>query len=893
MSNEFESVSRNLGRSRIKAKRKADTKAVIDKIVNAEDATQEKVVNFIVSKLNDKAPRTPEELWKAFDVLFNLQIPTTSCSPEMVAPFQWVWDLYKDKYTQTLYTAPRGGGKTAVASGLIYLKCNYNEFYQATHAAAQHSQSQVAQQYLAQYYENAFLKDSFESVYKKEARWRRNKSLFRIVTGSQKGLCLSYWSSVQTDHGVIPIGKIVAGNMNVKVKSYNWQTKQIEWKPVIAWHNHGDGGEFYGLITTNQSVSIGPKFTLNHEVALYHGGYKQVGALVSGDMLAFEDYVLSPTQEQIVLGGLLGDASCTVEGRYSFAHGQNQKEYAEWKKNALLDLWQSTTERKGGFGTVCIWHRFRKIRTFAHLRNQLYVPKKTISRDILNRLDKLGLAIWMMDDGNYSKHGKIWCIYTNGFSYEEQLTIQEYFQQMWNVSPVIDKDKNEAHYIRFNVVDSETLTTVVRDYISVADSKKWIAKPHNSDGGIGIVPVEYVGKEKAHIVHTKKYDITVEGNHNFFLANGQLVSNSGQHPNLLTIDEIEFMELDALEQSFACPVDRHGYKKGWHGFSTRQRAFGSMNYLTSAAETGDKQIVTYTSSIFEAMQRCVTCIAIDAEPHGSDMARNKVCPLWEYCRGEKATKSTGFIPRQYVLDAQSTLSRDGFETQYLCLRPTTQGLVLPNFVHEFMSPQEIDKGNYTRLEYIPDQPFYVCTDPAEGGKCVIVLFQVFRGRIFVFDSIILPQCFTTGEAKVALYERCIERQYPLKDLECVVCDPHRLDAVKDWANGDKNGIGAGRAYKTAIPVLEGDLAKIEPGLEVLRRYIRSASGTVRLYINKNYNAALILAIRENHYRMDKTNNVVQGSEQAKQYKDEIDTLRYMVIWVDQKFNRGNFQTSML
>lgn len=940
---------------------------------------KDKAISYIINKALHTAPNTPEELWKAFDVMFNLQIPTTSCSEEMVAPFEWVWDLWKDKYTQTLTTAPRGGGKalwidtqvltkegwkpikdvhpgdivydengkecnviwesevfydhkcydikfgdnsifadadhlwsingdiwtteqlanyngtvyvqtwdceklekglvevksvkevlpvptkcigvdspnklfviehgivthnSQTATGLIFLKCNYNKQYEALHAAAQHSQSEVAQKYLRTYYDDPNLRNCFDDVQKKKAKWKSSNSTWSIVTGSMSGLCLSYYTSVITDQGILPIGQIVGGKRKLKVKSYNFETNQVEWRDVINWFDNGklpDGESFWCIRTENHDLidEDSPRFTINHKVPLSDGTKKALSELVEGDEL-------------------------------------------------------------------------------------IYLVKDTIVFD------------------------KFVCL-----------------------EPCLD--------------------------------------PSN------------------------RYDITVEGNHNFFLSNGLLSKNSGQHPTLLTIDEIEFMPLDALEQSFACPVDRNGYKKGWHGFSTRQRSYGclpptenivtehgnktieeivqtkyagrvlsynyetkkqefkrvtnwfyngkgkdwlvihavtdsgehikltatgahmipdekgvktrldaykvgdtllsisgtavinqikrisswnfkydievegnhnyytgpgvlvsnSMSYLTAAAETGDKKIKLYTWSIFESMQRCNTCVAIDREPHGNDQARNRACPLWEYCRGEKAKKSTGFIPREYVIDHQKTLSKDAFETQFLCLRPSTQGLVLPNFTHEYSLPNDLNKGNYTHADYMEGQPIYICTDPAEGSKCVIILFHVLGGKMFVFDSIIIPQCFTTGEAKLELFDLCMRMGYNMNDIETVVVDPHRMDAVKDWASGDKDGIGAARGFKTDIPQLIGELSKIEPGLEILRRYVRSASGEIRLFINKSNNGGIISAVRENHYKTDKTNMVLQGAEQAKAFKDEIDTLRYAVIWVDQKFNQRRMQTSLM
>lgn len=78
---------------------------------------------------------------------------------------------------------------------------------------------------------------------------------------ARDGGCLKFGEMIETDLGFIPIGKIVNDKIQCNVKSYNIETKKIEWKPIINWFNNGvttdwlrlkakTNGKFRSLIVT-------------------------------------------------------------------------------------------------------------------------------------------------------------------------------------------------------------------------------------------------------------------------------------------------------------------------------------------------------------------------------------------------------------------------------------------------------------------------------------------------------------------------------------------------------------------------------------------------------------------------------------------------------------------
>jgi hypothetical protein len=384
---------------------------------------------------------------------------------------------------------------------------------------------------------------------------------------------------------------------------------------------------------------------------------------------------------------------------------------------------------------------------------------------------------------------------------------------------------------------------------------------------------------------TSKKAVWTQTNSQWKIVTGTQSGISGQHPNMLSIDEIEFMDTDALEQSWAVPVNKNGHKRLWTGFSTRQRSYGVMNMLTADIEAGRRNLKLFQWSVFETMRRCESCVCIKGGQTVSDP--DSACALWKYCHGKKGIKSSGWMPRDEIINLMGTMSQESVETQLLCLRPSTHGLVLPNFRHESaVIPNGLNFGNYAEWTYTKELPLILWHDPAEGNKTVLLFAQYYKGRIFVFDEYIDDNCFTVGSVKIALEDILKKKGY--NKPKYVVVDPHRRDAGKEWENGAESGIGVGHSYQVEFPSFEGPnnvYEEIEPGLELLRTMICNGNGVRSIYVNPHQCPKLVTALKNNNYTTEKGNILTQKSRQAAKYKDEVDTMRYGVIHAVQNYLR--------
>lgn len=380
-----------------------------------------------------------------------------------------------------------------------------------------------------------------------------------------------------------------------------------------------------------------------------------------------------------------------------------------------------------------------------------------------------------------------------------------------------------------------------------------------------------VGKKRADWISTYA---------NWKIVSGTVAGVSGQHPQMLSIDEIEFAEEQMIEQSWAVPAPRDDWPRLWAGFSTRQKASSMMSKLTSDAESGKKKIKLMQWSIFEVMQPCITCKALDQHPHGGtpevEAARCEACPLWQYCRGELNRKSTGWMTLDQVCDTMSTMNEDSIQTQLLCLRPSTHGVVLHNFRHEHSTGEQRNKGNYFPWLHQPDLPFYVWVDPAETKKGCMLLVQILGNRIFAFDEIVDTSGPTSETQKADLYKKCVENGYG--EPKAVVIDFKRPDARKVWLTGTLEGEGKDHYFNAVHANMKGGMDDIEAGLDLVRTYILNGLGERKFFVNPTTCPKYVDAITNNMYKVGKDNEIHSTTKQAEKFKDEVDSIRNGIIY---------------
>ncbi|MGZ4612254.1 MAG: recombinase RecA, partial [Kineosporiaceae bacterium] len=213
------------------------------------------------------------------------------------------------------------------------------------------------------------------------------------------------------------IGDIVESREEVHVLSYIPDSGLVEARRVTNWFNNGPTRDFlrinvrHGGAGTGHPASQTLELTSNHLIRT-PGGWREAGELVPGDrIITPQSRRLSSQQLQVVLGGLMGDASLSqpvaVDGagaRLRMSRSENQSPYLDWKASLLGNIEQTRSIRHDGSVHVDL----APLAELAELRDVVYWGdgKKHLSWEYLKALEPLALAIWYMDDGGLTLRSK-------------------------------------------------------------------------------------------------------------------------------------------------------------------------------------------------------------------------------------------------------------------------------------------------------------------------------------------------------------------------------------------------------------------------------------------------------------------------------------------------------
>lgn len=184
-----------------------------------------------------------------------------------------------------------------------------------------------------------------------------------------------------------------------------------------------------------------------------------------------------------VVGTVLGDSSLvrksiTHTAYFKCSHCKEQIQLIKFKEKILQQIHPTKTNLKQAqrgeyqLNTNCLVY-------YSKLRDKFYPNNvKKVTRDVLNKLNPLGLAVWYMDDGQLclqtdptdktkylSRRARIWSL---SFTYEEHLIIKDYFKQVWDIDVKIYKCAKKGgikYYLEFNSSNFKKFREIIKNYI--------------------------------------------------------------------------------------------------------------------------------------------------------------------------------------------------------------------------------------------------------------------------------------------------------------------------------------------------------------------------------------------------------------------------------------------
>lgn len=205
--------------------------------------------------------------------------------------------------------------------------------------------------------------------------------------------------------------------------------------------------------------------------------------------------------KKLLIALLIGDGTISNNYVFKLSHSTDQLEFLKWKieqlnalgiKNNGIKDYISTSGYNKGLGVL--YSQLSVTSLIKALRKSVYIPKKKITRNLLNWLDPKGVAIWYMDDGciNISNHNRDIRIATC-VDEETVNIIITYFKEQWNINFIKFKEgKGTFSITTTNPVDTENFIKLVRPYVEQVPSllyklreegtkKDWILEYNSSE----------------------------------------------------------------------------------------------------------------------------------------------------------------------------------------------------------------------------------------------------------------------------------------------------------------------------------------------------------------------------------------------------------------------------
>jgi len=193
-----------------------------------------------------------------------------------------------------------------------------------------------------------------------------------------------------------------------------------------------------------------------------------------------ESLVLTSEQKAVIIGSLLGDGTMRIgkgakNANLKIEHGLKQKEYVEWKYHILRPFvftgpkMSYRYREKGEKYPKSWWFRTIRHPILTKIYRQFYLGegyrngRKIIPSNIKDDLSSLAVAVWIMDDGSYSKG--IITISTYAFSLQEIYYLQECFKERFKIEMRFYKDRNKGYRMYCRKKDSNKLIHIIRPYI--------------------------------------------------------------------------------------------------------------------------------------------------------------------------------------------------------------------------------------------------------------------------------------------------------------------------------------------------------------------------------------------------------------------------------------------
>jgi recombination protein RecA len=343
-----------------------------------------------------------------------------------------------------------------------------------------------------------------------------------------------------SDGRSIPIGEVVDNKIKGKVWTWN-DDGFFEEKKITAWHDNGKvdvKNDFIHIQT--QSINGKGRFgftcTPFHKVLTYRG-WRSAISLRHGDKLISKyTEIINGTLFNFLSGMLVGDL--TIHIRYKNTGALKLRDnvnanYVEWKISKLNKYIKFNKYKinTGYIYTSEFLYEFAKIKDELQDRDPMF---------LLSNFSHLGFALWIMDDGHYDEkdsHSR-YIISVKRYS-DNPKKLDQIVQGINNVGyncqarycdGGIVFNKKETHKIAksiYKYVPECMQYKLPEEYRGYYNDFELYNEPQIKKEFVSVVGKRYASDRQMR--NKRKFDISVEDNHNYMVGgsqNGIVVHNS-------------------------------------------------------------------------------------------------------------------------------------------------------------------------------------------------------------------------------------------------------------------------------------------------------------------------------------------------------------------------------
>jgi hypothetical protein len=319
------------------------------------------------------------------------------------------------------------------------------------------------------------------------------------------------------------------------------------------------------------------------------------------------------------------------------------------------------------------------------------------------------------------------------------------------------------------------------------------------------------------------------------------MSVRGQHVQKLRCDEVELFDEDVFDAAKFTTHTSEIAVASMELLSTVHRPYGLMQREVSASQA--RGLPVFKWCVWETIEPC------------RDRACSQ-CPLWGDCQG-KARHSRGYLRIDDMIAQMSRASRAAWEAEMLCLRPSDEKAVLPDF----------DPAVHVRqLDYSPNWPLCRSIDFGFVNPFVCLWIQEVDGMVHVLDEYVRARA--TLDAHVAQIKNRLP--VPEERIAATFCDP--AGAGRD----DITGSSAVRELRSLGIRMTYCRSTISEGLELIRRALRDGVGQSSILISPRC-VRLIEALQCYHYPDSGAGGRGEAPFKDGVYDHPIDALRYYFV----------------